>query len=40
MTQLLITGATTADGVRGDLFIADGVFADPADAGTRKPAER
>ncbi|MEN0072224.1 MAG: amidohydrolase family protein, partial [Propionicimonas sp.] len=32
MTQLLITGATTADGARGDLLIADGVFADPADA--------
>ncbi|HRA74739.1 MAG TPA: dihydroorotase [Propionicimonas sp.] len=28
----LITGATTADGRRGDLFIVDGRFADPADA--------
>jgi dihydroorotase len=28
----LITGATTADGRRGDLFVVDGRLADPADA--------
>jgi len=33
VTQLLITGARTADGVGGDLFITDGVFADPSGAG-------
>ncbi len=33
MSQLLVTGATTAEGVRGDLFIDHGVFADPAEAG-------
>ncbi len=33
MSQLLVTGATTAEGVRGDLFIAHGVFADPREAG-------
>ncbi|MCA0252300.1 MAG: dihydroorotase [Actinobacteria bacterium] len=30
--SVLISGATTAEGVRGDLYITDGVFADPADA--------
>ena len=33
MTSLLITGAATADGTRGDLYVVDGVFRDPADAG-------
>ena len=33
MSELLVTGATTADGVRGDLFLRHGVFADPSDAG-------
>jgi dihydroorotase len=31
-TSLLITGARQADGTSGDLFVADGRFADPADA--------
>ena len=30
--QLLVTGAELADGTRGDLFVADGVLRDPADA--------
>ncbi len=30
--SVLITGATTAEGVRGDLYLANGVFCDPADA--------
>lgn len=33
MTPLLITGAATADGTRGDLYVVDGVFRDPAAAG-------
>ncbi len=33
MTPLLITGAATADGTRGDLYVVDGVFRDPASAG-------
>ena len=33
MNQLLVTGAATAEGVRGDLFITHGVFADPREAG-------
>ncbi|MEA5119288.1 MAG: dihydroorotase [Propionicimonas sp.] len=33
MTQLLITGAATADGSRGDLYVRDGVFAPPSEAG-------
>ncbi|MEA4944501.1 MAG: dihydroorotase [Propionicimonas sp.] len=33
MTQLLITGAATADGNRTDLFVRDGVFAPPSEAG-------
>lgn len=32
MTDLVITGATFADGTRGDLYITDGRFADPRDA--------
>lgn len=32
MKPLLITGARLADGSHGDLYLADGVFADPADA--------
>ena len=32
MTSILITGARLADGTPGDLFVRDGVFADPADA--------
>ena len=31
-TDLLITGATLADGSRSDLYVADGVLADPASA--------
>ncbi|MGC3992768.1 MAG: dihydroorotase [Propionicimonas sp.] len=31
-TSLLITGATLADGTRSDLYLADGVLADPASA--------
>ena len=30
--SLLITAATLADGTRGDLFVSDGVLADPASA--------
>lgn len=30
--RLLVTGAELADGTRGDLFVADGVLRDPADA--------
>ena len=33
MTTVLITGAQLADGTRTDLFVRDGVLADPADAG-------
>ncbi|MDR1431884.1 MAG: dihydroorotase [Propionibacteriaceae bacterium] len=32
MTSILITGARKTDGIAGDLFIRDGVFADPATA--------
>lgn len=32
MTGYLITGAALADGTRGDLYVADGRLADPADA--------
>jgi dihydroorotase len=34
MSDLLITGARTADGVAGDLYIRDGVLADPGEAPT------
>ena len=38
MKPLLITGATLADGTRGDLYLRDGVFLDRAEAGAE--AER